>query len=355
MAAFKNVNRNTWTCKFYYTDWTGKRKQKKKEGFATKKAALDFENDFLNSVAATPDILFKNLVEKYLDDCNARLKESTIMTKHNIIDKLLTPYFGELPINQITPQTVRQWQNAMITHDNGYSETYLRTVHNQMSAIMNYAVRYYKLPSNPARECGSIGTKKADTMQIWTTNEFNTFLPAVSNKPLSKVIFSILFYSGMREGELLALNYSDFDFENNTISIRKTYNRIKGRDSITTPKTKKAVRTITMPPEIMGLVKEYRSKLYDYTETDRLFTVTKSYIHYEIERGCKKSGVKKIRCHDLRHSHASLLIELGFSPLLISERLGHENIETTLNTYSHLYPNKHGEVANKLSEIISNT
>lgn len=352
MSAFKNVKRNSWTCKFYYTDWTGKRKQKKKEGFSTKKAALDFENDFLNSIAATPDILFKNLADKYIDDCKARLKESTLETKHNIISKLLLPYFGNLPINKITAQTVRQWQNELIKSDSNYSETYLRTIHNQMSAMMNYAVKYYKLPSNPARECGSIGTKKADSMQIWTTDEFNTFLPAVSDKPTSKVIFSILFYSGMREGELLALTYNDFDFSDNTISITKTFSKIKGRDIITTPKTKKSIRVITMPPEIMTLVKDYRSKLYDYKDNERLFAVTKSYVHYEIERGCKKSGVKKIRCHDLRHSHASLLIELGFSPLLISERLGHENIETTLNTYSHLYPNKHGEVAEKLSQLI---
>ena len=104
----------------------------------------------------------------------------------------------------------------------------------------------------------------------------------------------------------------------------------------------------------MEIVKEYSSMLYDYKPTDRLFTVTKSYLTHEMQRGCKLSGVKKIRIHDLRHSHASLLIELGFAPLLISERLGYENIETTLNTYSHLYPNKHGEVAETLSKLIQN-
>nr|WP_255405125.1 tyrosine-type recombinase/integrase [Thermoanaerobacterium sp. RBIITD] len=82
-----------------------------------------------------------------------------------------------------------------------------------------------------------------------------------------------------------------------------------------------------------------------------MFQVTKYYLHHEMDRGCKKSGVKKIRIHDLRHSHASLLIEMVFSPLLISEKLGHENIETTLQTYSHLYPNKHSEVAEKLEKL----
>ena len=101
------------------------------------------------------------------------------------------------------------------------------------------------------------------------------------------------------------------------------------------------------------MVQEYSEKLYDYRPTDRLFATNKNALLREMERGCNLSGVKKIRIHDLRHSHASLLIELGVSPLLITERLGHENVETTLNTYSHLYPNKHGEVADTLSRLIS--
>lgn len=286
---------------------------KEKENFPTKKAALDFENDFLNNVANTPDILFKHLSEHYLKDCTARLKTSTLETKRNICEKLLIPYFGEMPINQIDVSTVRRWQNELITHNKGYSETYLRTVHSQLSAMMNFACKYYKLPSNPARECGSMGTKKADSMQIWTIDEFNTFIVEVSDKPMSKVIFNLLFYSGMREGELLALTYSDFDFDKNTVNINKTYSRIKGQDIITEPKTKKSKRVVTMPEEVLEMVRAYRSALYDYADCDRLFPVTKSYILNEIERGCKKSEVKKIRCHDLRHSHASLLIELGFS------------------------------------------
>ncbi len=106
-----------------------------------------------------------------------------------------------------------------------------------------------------------------------------------------------------------------------------------------------------MPEQVMEMVKKYAGKLYGYEPTDRLFTYGKSALARVITRGCERSGVKKIRIHDLRHSHASLLIELGFQPLLVSERLGHENIETTLQTYSHLYPNKQQEVADKLSTI----
>ena len=222
------------------------------------------------------------------------------------------------------------------------------------SLIFNFAVKYYKLPSNPAAACGSMGKKKAEGMQFWTKEEFDQFIPHVSDKPMSKVIFYLFFYSGIREGELLALTLNDFDFDKNTVSITKNYARVNNQDIIQTPKTPKSKRTITLPVEIMEMVKEYGGMLYDYKPTDRLFPTQKSLLTREMVRGCKLSGVKKIRIHDLRHSHASLLIELGFAPLLISERLGHENVETTLNTYSHLYPNKHGEVAEILSNLMRN-
>lgn len=220
---------------------------------------------------------------------------------------------------------------------------------------MNFAKKYYKLQSNPAALCGSMGKKKADEMQFWTPAEFNQFIAQVDNKALSAVCFRLLFYSGMREGELLALTLNDFDFKANTINISKSYARLNGKDLIQTPKTPKSKRVITMPPEIMELVRDYASRLYDYSPESRLFPITKSYLAKEIERGAKAANIKRIRVHDLRHSHASLLIELGFSPLLISERLGHENIETTLNTYSHLYPNKQGELAEALSKIVADS
>lgn len=110
----------------------------------------------------------------------------------------------------------------------------------------------------------------------------------------------------------------------------------------------KTNRKITIPPFLAEELKEYCSHLYGIMPNERMFRFTKSYMEHEIVRGIKETGVKRIRIHDLRHSHASLLVELGFQPLAIAERLGHEKIETTLNTYSHLYPNKQAELANRL-------
>lgn len=351
MPTYKDEERGTWYCSFYYTDWMGKKKKKKKEGFKKQSEAKAFEREFLSKATASPDMAFGSLVELYMEDCKSRVKPTTYSNKEYVINLKVLPYFKDMPINTIEPATVRKWQNELLSHENNYSQTYLKTVNNQLSAIFNFAMKYYKLPSNPARVCGSMGKKNADTMLFWTAEEFNKFIPFVSNKPLSKAAFEVLFWTGIRSGELLALTLNDFNFEAQTLSINKNYARHDNEDLILDPKTPKSKRIITIPKFLCEIVQDYASKLYDYEPDERLFHVTKYYLHHEMDRGCKKSGVKRIRIHDLRHSHASLLIEMGFSPLLISERLGHENVETTLQTYSHLYPNKHGEVADRLQNL----
>ena len=266
--------------------------------------------------------------------------------KKFIIDLKIIPYFKKKNMNEIKVSDIRAWQNALMKK--GYSETYLKTVNNQLSAIFNYAVRYYDLKDNPCRKAGSIGKSHAGEKEFWTKQEFKQFLVTVENKPETKMAFLLLYWTGMRIGELLALTYNDIDLEKRTISVNKSYQRIEGRDIITPPKTPKSKRIITIPPFLTEELKEYTSHLYGIMADERMFRFTKSYMEHEIIRGIKASGVKRIRLHDIRHSHASLLVEMGFTPLAIAERLGHEKIETTLNTYSHLYPNKQGELADKL-------
>lgn len=275
-----------------------------------------------------------------------RLRENTMRTKKFIIDLKIIPYFKKKNMNEIKASDVRAWQNALMKK--GYSETYLKTVNNQLSAIFNYAVRYYDLIDNPCRKAGSIGKSHAGEKEFWTKQEFKQFLVTVEDKPETKMAFLLLYWTGMRIGELLAITYNDIDLEKRTISVNKSYQRIEGRDIITLPKTPKSKRIITIQPFLVEELKEYTSHLYGIMADERMFRFTKSYMEHEIIRGIKASGVKRIRLHDIRHSHASLLVEMGFTPLAIAERLGHEKIETTLNTYSHLYPNKQGELADKL-------
>lgn len=201
-----------------------------------------------------------------------------------------------------------------------------------------------------------MGKGKAEEMHFWTQEEFETFVEFVKDKPVSYMAFKILYWTGCRLGELLALTLEDFNSDEKMLRINKSYQRIKGRDVITEPKTEKSKRIITLPDFLVEEMKEYVGKLYGMMAKDRLFTVTKSFLEHEMIRGVELSGVKKIRLHDLRHSHASLLIsKLGAQPNLVAERLGHEKIQTTLNTYSHLYPNQSRDLADQLNDLNSGT
>ena len=157
----------------------------------------------------------------------------------------------------------------------------------------------------------------------------------------------IFFRFYLTKAELLALTPADIDFEKQTVTISKTFHRSKGRDIITSPKTKKSNRTIKMPPFLCEEMQEYIKMLYDIKPDERLFTVTKSYLNHEMERGAKQAGVKKIRVHDIRHSAVSLLINMGFSVLAIGERMGHEAEKITYR-YAHLFPTVQTEIAEKL-------
>ena len=338
MKAEKDKKTGKWLIQYRYTDWQGKRRKSTKRGFATKREAEEWLRNFLITQKADFDMKFENFWKMYYADMETRLREHTMRTKKYIVELKIFPYFGNKRVNDITAADIRQWQNELIKI--GYSPTYLKTINNQLSAIFNYAVRYYDLKSNPCAKAGSMGKSKAEEMDFWTGEEFRKFIDSVMNKRLSYMAFMTLYWTGMRLGELLALNPKDVDLEKRTTSITKSYQRLGKKDVITPPKTPKSKRVITIPEFLAADIKDYMDSLYDLQENDRLFPITKYYLEHEIQRGIKESGVKRIRVHDLRHSHASMLIELGFSPLEIANRLGHEKVETTLNTYAHLYPNK---------------
>lgn len=346
MKAEKDKKTGKWLIQYRYTDWQGKRWKSTKRGFATKREAEEWLRNFLITQKADFDMKFEDFWKIYCADMETRLREHTMRTKKYIVELKILPYFGNKRVNDITAADIRQWQNELIKM--GYSPTYLKTINNQLSAIFNYAVRYYDLKSNPCAKAGSMGKSKAEEMDFWTGEEFRKFIDSVMNKRLSYMAFMILYWTGMRLGELLALNPKDVDLEKRTISITKSYQRLGKKDVITPPKTSKSKRVITIPEFLAADIKDYMDSLYDLQEDDRLFPITKYYLEHEMQRGIKESGVKRIRVHDLRHSHASMLIELGFSPLEIANRLGHEKVETTLNTYAHLYPNKQTKLAERL-------
>ena len=336
----------TWHIQYRWTDWTGTKKKSQKRGFKTKKEAEEWYAHFILQQTSDPTMTLNDFWEIYKADMEKRLRKTTMKQKEYVMKDKVLPYFGNTPINAITAPMIRKWQGEMI--DKGFKPTYLKTINNQLSAIFNYAVRYYDLKSNPCAKAGSMGKSKAEEMDFWTGEEFRKFIDSVMNKRLSYMAFMTLYWTGMRLGELLALNPKDVDLEKRTITITKSYQRLGKKDVITPPKTPKSKRVITIPEFLAADIKDYIDSLYELQENDRLFPITKYYLEHEMQRGIKESGVKRIRVHDLRHSHASMLIELGFSPLEIANRLGHEKVETTLNTYAHLYPNKQTKLAERL-------
>jgi integrase len=352
MPAYKDQKTGNWYVFFYYRDWQGDNKGKTKRGFKTKRNALEWEREFKQKQSANLDMTFESFVKIYAEDRKSRLKYNTWLTKQHIIETKLIPHFGNRPMNAIKPTDIIKWQNSLIDYRNEsgqpYSETYLKTVHNQINAIFNHAVRFYGLNENPAHKAGHMGKSRAKEMSFWTKEEYLKFSEKIKDKPKAFYAFEVLYWCGLREGELLALTPNDIDFDNKTLTVSKSYQRLERKDYITEPKTPKSNRTIYLPDFLCGELKEYIGMLYGIEPTDRMFLMTKHFLRHEMIRGTQAANVKRIRVHDLRHSHVSLLIEMGFSPVAIAERVGHESIDITLR-YAHLFPSKQSEMANRLN------
>ena len=346
----KRAANGTWGIQFRYKDYTGTMRKTSRKGFRTKKEAEEWLAEFLLRQASDPSMTLSSFWEIYKEDMSRRLKETTLETKEHIFRKKIEPYFGKMPINEITAAKIRKWQGDMISQ--GFKPTYLKTIHSQLSAIMNYAVNFYDLRSNPCKKAGSMGKSNADERPFWTLEEFNTFIEAVMDKYEALMGFQIMFWTGMRVGEVLALKVEDIDLVNKTIRVDESYTRIKKKDIITTPKTERSVREITIHDELCEDLAEYMGHIYRPRPKSRLFPErTKHFFEKEMDKGIKASGVKRITVHCLRHSHATMLVSLGFSPQEIARRLGHAKVTTTIETYCHPSNDAQLRIANTLGKV----
>lgn len=205
MAVIKNHKTGMWEVRTYYKDLTGARKQKTKRGFAKKSEALEWERNFKLKENQSISMSFKSFVDIYLTDLEPRIKRNTFLTKKHIIETKILPYFGKRKLDDIRTSDVIQWQNEimMLKKDNGelFSPTYLKTIHNQLSAILNHAVNMYGLKDNVARKAGTMGKEENKEMEFWTQDEFQAFLECVADKPISYYAFEMLYWTGIREGD----------------------------------------------------------------------------------------------------------------------------------------------------------
>ena len=355
MPAYYDEKSKNWYCKFYYTDYTGARKQKKKRGFKLQREAKEWEKNFLQMQTGQPDMAFSSMCELYLEDKKEHAKLSSYQSMKGRLDGWVIPYFQDTPLNSITAAEVRKWQgvlkNATGATGKPLSPSYMHNIVMELSAVFNYAMRFYGLTSNPCRIAGDKVGKKTKSIQFWTKEEFDRFIQTFDKTDPFYTAFMVLYYTGMRIGELMALTFADIDFSSGSIHITKTYWRVNRKDIVTSPKTEKSNREILIPPFLCDCLRRHMGRIYAPDPETRIFTMSKNTYRDHMKKHEKAAGLRHIRLHDLRHSHASLLIELGFSALLVSERLGHENVSTTLDIYSHLFPSKQSEVSDKLERL----
>lgn len=348
MPVYKDEQRGTWYFKCNYRDWQGETRTKLKRGFATKREAQQGEREFLDKQSGNMNMKLAAFVEVYFNDKGMRLKERSIMTKRTLIETKIIPYFGEKSMNEITAVDIIKWQNLLMKQE--YSPTYLRMIQNQLTALFNHAERFYDLRDNPCKKVDKMGRSNAKELNFWTKGEYEVFLETFAEgDEMYRLIFQMLFWLGCRIGEALALTSADIDLEKATISVTKTYYRRNKTDYITSPKTESSNRKITIPKFLQGEIKEYLDRQYELAPDERIFLITDRAVQKKMKQKTEEAKLKPIRVHDLRHSHIALLIEKGLQPLVIAQRVGHDSVNTTMNIYGHLYPNKQKEVADLLN------
>lgn len=369
MAVYKDKVRNSWYVSIYYKDADGNSHRKLKRGFPLQRDAKVWEADFIANLpewlaaqasdqtdpADQTAVLFDKLVSEYLQHKKATKKEITYRTSESRIRVWITPTFSGKRAKDITPLDVKKWQDGLRTSKNvrgkPLSNGYIGTLHRELSAIFNYGIRFYDLPKNPALIAGNVKGSKKHSLNFWTLDQFNAFINTFDKQYPFYTAFMVLYWTGCRVGELQALTVSDIDLDARSIQINKTFHLIHSQPVITSPKTQMGERTIIINNSLCELLRAYIGRMYEPGPDDRLFTMTPSSYGKQLKSHAAMAGLPQIRVHDLRHSHASLLINMGASPTLIAARLGHEKVSMTLDIYGHLYPSKQEEIADRLEGI----
>lgn len=348
MAIYRDKKRGTYYVSVYVKLKNGERKRIMRRGFKTRVEAKRAESEIiLNSTIENPDNPpFNDVLDEYFEWYKKRRKPSTVYKLEGNIRLYIRPFFENRLIQDISKRDIMRFHDFLLDK---LSVSTAKSVHKDLSAILNYSIQMEYLKVNVAREVGNIDIKVEKRVDFWTLEEFKEFLTVVNNEQY-KALFMLLFYSGARIGEALALTWNDIDFENNIIDINKRYYKTE----IDTPKTESSIRKIKMPNHTMNLLRELklsRKPKDDYVVFGSFYKpLNQSTVFLQFNHYVRKSKVKKIRLHDFRHSHASYLINRGYDIQIVSKRLGHNKVSTTLDIYAHLYPNKEDEAVEMMED-----
>ena len=346
-----------------YDTLTGKQIQKYQSGFKTKKES---KTSYSKLLVSKPDEINKEkstlTFKEYLDTIykpwyKTQVKESTYDNRKYTIDTRLD-YFDNMLIDKIGPLQVQAWQLEL---SKKYGQNYVRSIQGMFSRAMDRAVVLGLVKSNPAKVIGNVKKLKVK-VDFWTLEEFEKVISQINTDDYYEhylfITIWLLFMTGLRFGEACALQWVDLDFETGVLDISKSlYYKSLENYKFVEPKTKASVRQIVLDEDTLHELSVWKNIQQKVVKTDFILSYNgtpsnKHAIPRAIEKYSKLADVHRIKIHALRHSHASLLISLGENPLIIKDRLGHEDIETTLGTYGHLYPNSNYEVATKLKGLV---
>lgn len=219
--ACKDKTTGTWVAQWYEVDMYGKKKRRKKRGFKTMREAKLYENERTLKEQGDMNMLLKDFMEQYFEDKQNELKERSVRSKKQMMERHVIPYFGDMKMCDITAPQIIKWQNEM--YKKGYSESYLRMINNQLTSLFTHAMNVYDLSNNPCKKVKRMGKDAPRSLTFWTVDEYETFLETMDESDHYYLMFEILFWTGIREGEMLALTKGDFDFVNCKLHITKTY------------------------------------------------------------------------------------------------------------------------------------
>ncbi|SHF75840.1 Site-specific recombinase XerD [Desulfofundulus australicus DSM 11792] len=321
-------------------------------------------------------LTFGQFVERWLRDyAEPNLAPKTVHRYRQMLETRILPAMGHLKIEQIKPLHLMEFyknlQEDGIREDGkpgGLSERTILHHHRLISAILQDAVEWQVIPSNPASRVKPPRVKKQQAASYDET-QFAALMEALEQEPLKyRVMVVLAVASGLRRGELMALEWKDIDFQKGTLEVRRAAQYLPGRGQFTKePKTEESRRVVTLPPSVMSLLKEYkrhqaqeRLKVGDLWQgSDRLFTTWDGRpMHIDtiskwFPAFLKRHNLPPLPFHGLRHTHASLLIGQGVHAKTISARLGHSNISTTMDIYGHALKSADREAAEKLDGILA--
>ena len=358
----KLVKKVTYKCEGSYIDADGSQKRYHKRGFATADEAKEWERVFLleSTTGVSSNMTVNDLYIKFMDQKKLVIRERTFYQTDLSFKKHILPVLGNIKLSNLTLEKIEKYQHDLLTVNKQNGEVLknstLELIQKELKSLLAFAYEksYIKnMHILSFKKVINIDESKKE-VDFWQPEEFYKFIEVVDDI-VYLTLFNVLYWCGLRIGEALALNWNDIDFNKKTIRINKSYSDYKHR--ITNPKTQNSYRTVIMPDKCFDAV----SKLFEHDKQIIGFDNQKYIFHFEKplnqdtikirkDRWIAKAHVKRIRIHDLRHSHVSLLINLGFSAFDIAKRLGH-SVDMVNNVYGHWFQNAQNKMVDKLNNM----